>query len=1157
MISLRKYLEKNIVIADGAMGTMLQAQDPSMADFQNHEGCNEILNITRPDIVASVHKAYLEAGVDAIETNTFGANLANLGEYGIEDRIYELALAGAKIARKSADSFATKDSPKFVLGSMGPGTKLPTLGHTTYEILKDAYEVCAQGLIDGGSDALLIETTQDLLQAKAAVNGARAAIEKSKKDILLIAQVTVETNGTMLLGSEIGAALNALEPLSIDLIGLNCATGPQEMSEHLRTLSLNTNIGISVMPNAGLPILGENGAHYPLSPEELANSLLGFVKDYKVNLVGGCCGTTPEHLAAVVSKIKSQEANKRSVKIESGASSLYQYVPFRQDRTYLAIGEKTNANGSKAFRDALLADDWQSCVEIARDQIRDGAHMLDLSVDYVGRDGVADMSKLAHLFSTASTLPIVLDSTEPLVLEAGLKQLGGRSVINSVNFEDGEGSNSRFSKIMPLVKEHGAAVIALTIDEDGQARDKEWKLRVATRLIEKLTGEWGMNQGDIIIDMLTFPIATGQEETRRDGIETLSAIAELKKKYPDVQTTLGVSNISFGLNPAARIVLNSVFLAEAVKNGLDSAIVHPSKIMPMHKISDEQKNLALDLIYDRREYDQSGELLYDPLNKLLEIFSGVEVTSSKESRAADLAALCLTDRLQRRIIDGEKVGLEDDLKQALAEKYTALQIINDYLLAGMKTVGELFGKGEMQLPFVLQSAEVMKTAVAILEPYIEKTDDAGRGKILLATVKGDVHDIGKNLVDIILSNNGYETVNIGIKQTVNQIIEAAESNNVDVIGMSGLLVKSTVIMKENLEEISSRGLAQKWPIVLGGAALTRSFVEQDLAEKFDGTVRYAKDAFEGLRLMDTFMAIKKGVAGAELPPLKKRVTTAKNTNLDSVIDTRRSDVSESNPVPIPPFFGSKVVKGVALNDYSQMLDERALFLGQWGLKGKDFESMAIEEGRPRLRSLLNEVQSKGWLNAAVTYGYFPCYSEGNDLVVLHHEGELKGQERVRFTFPRQSRDRRLCLSDFFRSKESGELDVVSFQIITMGQSISDAITKLFNANLYREYLELHGLSVQLTEALTEMWHARTRDELGFSKEDNSDLKEIFNQGYRGSRYSFGYPACPDLSQQVQLLELLEPEKIGVTLSEEHQLHPEQSTTSIVLHHPEAKYFNAS
>ncbi len=1157
MITIREYLKNKIVVADGAMGTMLQAQDPTLSDFQNYEGCNEILNVTRPDIVESVHNAYLAVGVDAIETNTFGANMANLAEYGIEDRIYELALSGAKIARKCADAYSTDDNPKFVLGSMGPGTKLPTLGHTTYEILKNAYQECARGLIDGGSDALLIETTQDLLQAKAAINGARAAIGKSKKDILLIAQVTVETNGTMLLGSEIGAALNALEPLGIDLIGLNCATGPQEMSEHLRTLSLNTEIGISVMPNAGLPILGEKGAHYPLSPEELAQSLLNFVKDYKVNLIGGCCGTTPEHLAAVVKEVRAENVQKREVSPEHGASSLYQFVPFRQDKTYLAIGEKTNANGSKAFRDALLADDWQSCVEIARDQIRDGAHMLDLSVDYVGRDGVADMSKLAHLFATSSTLPIVLDSTEPLVLEAGLKQLGGRSVINSVNFEDGEGENSRFSKIMPLVKEHGAAVIALTIDEEGQARDKAWKLRVAKRLIDTLTGDWGMNHGDIIIDMLTFPIATGQEETRRDGFETLSAIKELKEMYPEIQTTLGISNISFGLNPAARMVLNSVFLAEAVKNGLDSAIVHPSKIMPMHKINEEQMQIALDLIYDRRKYDETGEVIFDPLSKLLEIFSGVEVTSSKESRAADLAALSLTDRLQRRIIDGEKVGLEDDLKQALAENYTALTIINDYLLAGMKTVGELFGKGEMQLPFVLQSAEVMKSAVALLEPYIEKTDDAGRGKILLATVKGDVHDIGKNLVDIILSNNGYETVNIGIKQTVNQIIDAAESNNVDVIGMSGLLVKSTVIMKENLEELTARGLSRRWPVVLGGAALTRSFVEQDLAEKFDGTVRYAKDAFEGLRLMDTFMAIKKGVPGAELPPLKKRVTNPRNSDSNLVLDTRRSDVATSNQLPTPPFFGSRVVKGVALNDYSQMLDERALFLGQWGLKGKDFESMAIEEGRPRLRSLLNEVQSKGWLNAAVTYGYFPCYSEGNDLVVLHHEGDQKGTERVRFSFPRQSRDRRLCLSDFFRSKDSGDIDVVSFQIITMGQSISDAISSLFNQNLYREYLELHGLSVQLTEALTEMWHARTRNELGFSAEDNSDLKEIFNQGYRGSRYSFGYPACPDLSQQIQLMQLLEPEKIGVSLSEEHQLHPEQSTTSIVLHHPEAKYFNAS
>ena len=1157
MNSLRTALLERVVIADGAMGTMLQAQNPSLEDFQNHEGCNEILNVTRPDIVKAVHEEYLKVGVDAIETNTFGANFANLAEYGIEDRIYELANAGAILARQVADQYSTADKPRWVLGSLGPGTKLPTLGHTSYEKLKLAYEEASKGLIDGGSDALLIETTQDLLQAKAAVNGARDAINKSGRDIVLIAQVTVETTGTMLMGSEIGAALNALEPLGIDLIGLNCATGPAEMSEHLRVLSKGATVGISVMPNAGLPVLGENGAHYPLDGVELAKSLKQFVIDYKVNLVGGCCGTTPAHMLEVVKQLQSASVTSREVVREVGASSLYQFAPFRQQNTYLSIGERTNANGSRAFRDALLAEDWQSCVEIARDQIRDGAHMLDLSVDYVGRDGVSDMKELAFRFATTSTLPIVLDSTEPAVLEAGLKQLGGRSVINSVNYEDGDGPTSRFARIMPLVKEHGAAVIALTIDEDGQARDAQWKLKVSRRLINDLTGNWGMRVDDILIDCLTFPIATGQEETRRDGIETLNAIKALKEEFPNVQTTLGVSNVSFGLNPAARIVLNSVFLAEAVKNGLDSAIVHPSKITPINRIPAEQLKVALDLVYDRRESDASGDVIYDPLTKFLQLFENIEVTTTKESRAAELAALPLNERLQRRIIDGEKVGLSEDLQSALDLKIPALEIINEYLLSGMKTVGELFGKGEMQLPFVLQSAEVMKTAVAYLEPFIEKTDDQGRGKILLATVKGDVHDIGKNLVDIILSNNGYETVNIGIKQTVNQIIDAATENNVDVIGMSGLLVKSTVIMKENLQELDSRGLGKKWPVVLGGAALTRSFVEQDLSEQFSGTVRYAKDAFEGLKLMDTLMGIKRGVAGAELPPLKPRRTAKRSGDDVKVIDTNRSDVASDNLIPKAPFYGSRVVKGIALADYVHMLDERALFLGQWGLKGKDFEEMAQTQGRPQLRSLLNDVQSNGWLNAAVVYGYFPCYSEGNDLVVVHHEGDLKGKERVRFNFPRQSRDRRLCLADFFRGKDSSELDVVSFQFVTMGQSISDAISKLFNANLYREYLELHGLSVQLTESLTEHWHARTREELGINALDSKDLKEIFDQGYQGSRYSFGYPACPDLEQQLQICELLDPDRIGVSLSEEFQLHPEQSTSSIVLHHPEAKYFNAS
>ena len=1154
MMSLRQSLVNRVLVADGAMGTMLQAQNPTMEDFQGLEGCNEILNVTRPDMVAAVHNAYLEVGVDAIETNTFGANWANLAEYEAEDRIYELALAGAKIARECADNFSTNEHPRYVLGSIGPGTKLPTLGHTTYEYLRNAYEVAAKGLIDGGCDGLLIETAQDLLQAKAAVNGSRAAIENAGKDIYLMAQVTVEATGTMLLGSEIGAALTALEPLGIDSIGLNCATGPTEMSEHLRQLSQQAKISLTCMPNAGLPVLGANGAHYPLSPIDLAHALKVFIKDYGLNFIGGCCGTTPEHLKEVVAIANLEKPMVRVIPVEASVASLYQQVQLRQDKTYLAIGEKTNANGSRAFKEAMLSENWEQCLEIARDQIRDGAHMLDLCVDYVGRDGAIDMSLLAEKLATSSTLPIVLDSTEPKVIKAGLERLGGRAVINSVNFEDGDGPDSRFTKMMELVKEHGCAVIALTIDEEGQARTADLKVAIATRLIEDLKNKWGMRVEDIIIDALTFPVATGQEETRRDGLETINAIREIRRIYPGVQTTLGVSNISFGLNPAARIVLNSVFLHEAVNAGLTSAIVHPSKITPFARISDEVKEVALDLIYDRRKYE--GDLVtYDPLTRFLDLFEGVEAASGRASRAEELLLLPLQERLQRRIIDGERAGLEADLDLAIAEGIKPLAIINDHLLEGMKTVGELFGKGEMQLPFVLSSAEVMKLAVAFLEPKMEKTDDEGRGRILLATVKGDVHDIGKNLVDIILSNNGYEVVNIGIKQPINAILEAAENENVDVIGLSGLLVKSTVIMKENLEEITTRNLDQKWPIILGGAALTRSYVEQDLADQFPGTVRYARDAFEGLRLMDTLMGIKRGVVGAELPELKKRRTKVTSAE-ESVVDTLRSDLSISNEIPKPPFWGSRVVKGVPLADYAGMLDERALFVGQWGLKSArgEYEAMVESEGRPRLRNLLNEVQTNAWLEAAVVYGYFPCYSEGNDLIILEEDQKT---ERTRFSFPRQRRDRRLCLADFFASKESGKIDVVSFHVVTMGEAISKATAKLFAAGSFREYLELHGLSVQLTESLAEYWHARIRSEIGFAKEDSADLADLLDQGYRGSRYSFGYPACPDIEQQVQLCKLLEPERIGVELSEEFQLHPEQSTSAIIVHHPEAKYFNAT
>ncbi|MHA4778455.1 methionine synthase [Streptomyces sp. MSC1_001] len=1153
--ALREALASRVVVADGAMGTMLQAQDPTLEDFQNLEGCNEILNITRPDIVRSVHQEYFSAGVDCVETNTFGANHAALGEYDIPERVHELSEAGARIAREVADEFtAATGRQRWVLGSIGPGTKLPTLGHAPYTLLRDAYQQNAEGLLAGGADALLVETTQDLLQTKSSVIGARRALDALGADVPLIVSVTVETTGTMLLGSEIGAALTALEPLGIDMIGLNCATGPAEMSEHLRYLARHSRIPLSCMPNAGLPVLTSDGAHYPLSPAELADAQETFVREYGLSLIGGCCGTTPEHLRQVVERVHGLTPGARDPRPEPGAASLYQTVPFRQDTAYMAIGERTNANGSKKFREAMLEARWDDCVEMARDQIREGAHMLDLCVDYVGRDGVADMEELAGRFATASTLPIVLDSTEVDVLRAGLEKLGGRAVINSVNYEDGDGPESRFAKVTRLAQEHGAALIALTIDEEGQARTAEHKVAIAERLIEDLTGNWGIHESDILIDTLTFTICTGQEESRKDGIATIEAIRELKRRRPDVQTTLGLSNISFGLNPAARILLNSVFLDECVKAGLDSAIVHASKILPIARFDDEQVTTALDLIYDRRAEG------YDPLQKLMALFEGVNTKSMKAGKTEELLALPLDERLKRRIVDGEKNGLEADLDEALTVR-PALEIVNEILLDGMKTVGELFGSGQMQLPFVLQSAEVMKTAVAYLEPHMEKTDADGKGTIVLATVRGDVHDIGKNLVDIILSNNGYNVVNIGIKQPVSAILEAAEEHKADVIGMSGLLVKSTVIMKENLEELNQRELAAKYPVILGGAALTRAYVEQDLHEIYQGEVRYARDAFEGLRLMDALVAVKRGVPGAVLPELKQRRVAKKDAPALQVPEPEpggRSDVATDNPVPAPPFWGTRVVKGIPLKDYASWLDEGALFKGQWGLKqnragdGPSYEELVETEGRPRLRGWLERLHTENLLEAAVVHGYFPCVSKGDDLIIL----DEAGNERTRFTFPRQRRGRRLCLADFFRPEESGETDVVGLQVVTVGSRIGEATAELFASDSYRDYLELHGLSVQLAEALAEYWHARVRAELGFAGEDPADVQDMFDLKYRGARFSLGYGACPDLEDRAKIAELLKPERIGVHLSEEFQLHPEQSTDAIVIHHPEAKYFNA-
>ncbi|MEV6647175.1 methionine synthase [Amycolatopsis sp. NPDC051371] len=1171
-------LRSRVLVADGAMGTALQAHDLSLDDFDGLEGCNEILNVTRPDVVRSVHRGYLEAGADAVETNTFGANFANFAEYDITGRIFELAEAGARLAREAADEFATPDRPRFVLGSAGPGTKLPTLGHAPFTTLRDAYQEEVRGLLTGGVDAVIVETTQDILQTKASIIGAKRAMAAEDRFVPILASITVETTGTMLLGTEVGAALAALEPLGIDLIGLNCATGPAEMSEHLRQLAKHARVPLSVMPNAGLPELGPDGAVYPLGPEALVEALTGFVREFGVGLVGGCCGTTDEHIRQLAAAVADTAPVPRRPRPEPGVSSLYQAVPFKQDASVLMIGERTNANGSKAFRTAMLEGRWDDCVEIAREQTRDGAHLLDLCVDYVGRDGTADMAELAGRLATASTLPIMLDSTEVPVLRAGLQRLGGRCAVNSVNYEDGDGPESRFTQVMELVSEYGAAVVALTIDEEGQARTAQKKADIASRLIADITGKWGVRTSDIIIDALTFTIATGQEESRRDGIETIEAIREIKRRHPEVQTTLGLSNISFGLNPAARQVLNSVFLHECVQAGLDTAIVHASKILPMARIPDDRRAVALDLVYDRR---REG---YDPLQELMALFEGVSAASTRASRAEELAALPLFERLERRIVDGERNGLTDDLDAAL-EQRPALQIINDTLLSGMKTVGELFGSGQMQLPFVLQSAEVMKAAVAHLEPHMEKDDDAGKGRIVLATVRGDVHDIGKNLVDIILSNNGYEVVNLGIKQPITTILDAADEHGADAIGMSGLLVKSTVIMKENLQEMNSRGISARWPVLLGGAALTRSYVENDLSELYLGDVRYARDAFEGLRLMDAIMAAKRGEsplvdADADQKRQERKERRERSLRIAEARKARkseeealegpppaRSDVATDVPLPVPPFWGSRVVKGVALADYAAMLDERATFMGQWGLKGArggtgpTYDDLVESEGRPRLRYWLDRLTADGVLaHAAVVYGYFPCVAEGDDLVVLT-EPEPDAPERLRFTFPRQRRDRRLCLADFYRPRETGEVDVVPFTVVTMGQPIADYANELFAADAYRDYLEVHGLGVQLTEALAEYWHCRIRQELTFpggvavASEDPDDVEDFFKLGYRGARFSLGYGACPDLEDRAKIVALLEPGRIGVKLSEEYQLHPEQSTDAIVCHHPEAKYFN--
>jgi 5-methyltetrahydrofolate--homocysteine methyltransferase len=1149
-------VRERVVIFDGATGTNLQLRDLGPDDFGGPalEGCVDILVDTRPDVVADLHRSFFEVGCDVVETNSFGAFPVVLAEYGIPERARELNLKAARIARDVASGYSTPDRPRWVAGSMGPGTKFPSLGQIRFAELRDGYQVQAEGLLEGGVDLLIVETCFDLLQAKAAVIACRRAMAAVGRRVPVQVQVTIELTGRMLPGTEIGAALTALGALRPDVFGLNCATGPAEMGEHLRHLSQHSPFPISCIPNAGLPSVVDGKMHYDLTPEGLADYHHRFITELGVSVVGGCCGTSPAHLKAVVDRCAALTPAPRRLEAEPGAASIYTAVPFRQETSFLIIGERTNANGSRAFRDAMLAQDWDGCERIARDQIKEGAHVIDVCVDYVGRDGRADMDAIAQRFATKATAPLVLDSTEPPVMEAGLQWLGGRAILNSANLEDGEAPGSRLDRVFRLATEYGAAVICLLIDEQGQARDVEWKVRVAHRIHDLAVNRYGLHPEDLIFDALTFPLSTGDDDLRGDAIATIEAIRRIKAELPGVFTVLGVSNVSFGLKPAARHVLNSVFLHECVEAGLDAAIVHAARIMPLSRIDERPRQVCLDLIYDRRNEG------YDPLQELLSLFEDVPATEVVREDRSDWP---VERRLSQRIIDGDRDGLEADLDLAL-QTHDALAIVNEVLLEGMKVVGDLFGSGQMQLPFVLQSAETMKAAVAFLEPHMERVgDDTSKGRIVLATVKGDVHDIGKNLVDIILTNNGYEVHNLGIKVAINEMIAKAEEIQADAIGMSGLLVKSTLIMRDNLEELNALGLATRLPVLLGGAALTRNYVERDLRQVYGGRVFYGKDAFEGLHTMDRLMELKRGtgldsdpdfgraLGGRVLPPRKSERAQPE----PSAIPARSPIVETDNPVFAPPFLGSQVVKGIAIDEVAAYLNETALFRNQWGFrpqKGETDEAFK-ERVRPELRATLARATAAGILVPQVVYGYFPVGADGNSLVVW--KDETCTAEWMRFGFPRQPDEPWLCIADFFRPV-GAELDYAAFSIVTMGSAVSEATARLFADNKYQEYLLLHGLGVELAEALAEYWHRRIREEWGFADEDGPTLTGLFRQQYRGGRYSWGYPACPDLEDNAKVYELLDAGRVGVSVAEGFQFHPEQTTSAIVCHHPKAKYFVA-
>ncbi|MFN7569598.1 MAG: methionine synthase [Microcystis sp.] len=1171
-----------VLVFDGAMGTSLQSQNLTAEDFggAEYEGCNEYLVHTKPSAVAKVHEAFLAVGADVIETDTFGGTSIVLAEYDLADQAYYLNKTAAELAKACANKYSTPEKPRFVAGSMGPGTKLPTLGHIDFDTLKNAYVEQVEGLYDGGADLLLVETCQDVLQIKAALNAIEEVFQKKGQRLPLMVSVTMETMGTMLVGTEINAVVSILQPYKIDILGLNCATGPDLMKPHIKYLSENSPFIVSCIPNAGLPENVGGQAHYRLTPVELKMALMHFIEDLGVQIIGGCCGTRPDHIQALAELSQGLTPKSRHYHYEPSAASIYSTQPYIQDNSFLIVGEKLNASGSKKCRELLNVEDWDSLVSMAKAQVKEGAHILDVNVDYVGRDGVRDMHQLASRLVNNVTLPLMLDSTEWEKMEAGLKVAGGKCILNSTNYEDGE---SRFYQVLDLAKKYGAGVVIGTIDEEGMGRTAEKKFQIAKRAYYAAI-EYGIPPYEIFFDPLALPISTGIEEDRENGKATIEAMRRIRQELPECHILLGVSNISFGLNPAARQVLNSVFLHEAMQVGMDGAIVSANKILPLAKIEPEYQQICRDLIYDNRRFD--GDIcVYDPLTKLTELFAG-KTTKKDPSSNANLP---VEERLKQHIIDGERLGLEEALKQALQD-YPPLDIINIFLLDGMKVVGELFGSGQMQLPFVLQSAQTMKAAVAFLEPFMEKKegDNNAKGTFIIATVKGDVHDIGKNLVDIILTNNGYRVINLGIKQPVENIIEAYKEHKADCIAMSGLLVKSTAFMKENLEVFNEKGITV--PVILGGAALTPKFVHDDCQKTYKGQVIYGKDAFSDLHFMDKLMPAKAGgqwddskgflgkfaeaektpVVAEELKVNPDTIFTDGSVDKELVIDTRRSEaVAVDISRPTPPFWGTKILTAaeIPIEEVFWYLDLQALFVGQWQFRKPksqskpEYDQFLQEKVHPILTAWKEKIVKENLLNPTLIYGYFPCQSSGNSLLIYDPESIQAGEKPENlqpiaiFEFPRQKSGRRLCIADFFAPQESGIIDVFPMQAVTVGEIATEYAKSLFDANEYTEYLYYHGMAVQTAEAMAEWTHTRIRRELGFAEFDPDNIRDILQQRYQGSRYSFGYPACPNIQDQYKQLDLLGCDRIGMYMDESEQLYPEQSTTAIITYHPTAKYFS--